>query len=62
MVGQLLLRSLDRSDRVYNAMLSRGYDGRLLTLNPHQMKRHDWLWGASGVVLIGLIQVIGRVF
>jgi len=62
MVGQLLLRSLDRSDRVYNAMLARGYDGRLLTLNPHQMKRHDWLWGASGVVLIGLIQVIGRMF
>jgi cobalt/nickel transport system permease protein len=62
MVGQLLVRSLDRSDHVYNAMLARGYDGRLLTLNPHQMKGRDWLWGTSGAVLIGLIQVIGRMY
>ena len=60
MVGQLLVRSLDRSDRVYNAMLARGYDGRLLTLNPHQMKQQDWLWGVVGLVFIGLIQLIGR--
>jgi cobalt/nickel transport system permease protein len=62
MVGQLLVRSLDRSDRVYNAMLSRGYDGRLLTLNPHIMERHDWLLGTVALLLIGLIQVIGRFF
>ena len=62
MVGQLLVRSLDRSDRVYNAMLARGYDGRLLTLNPHQMQRHDWLWAVAALVVIGLIQVVGRLF
>ena len=61
MVGQLLIRSLDRSDRVYNAMLARGYDGRLLTLNPHHMTQPDWQYGAVGVLLVGLIQVIGRV-
>lgn len=62
MVGQLLVRSLDRSDRVYNAMLARGYDGRLLTLNPHQMQRRDWWWGTAAVVVIGLIQIVGRLF
>ena len=60
MVGQLLLRSLERSDRVYNAMLARGYDGRLLTLNPHQMQLRDWLAGALAVLLIAGIQLIGR--
>lgn len=62
MVGQLLVRSLDRSDRVYEAMLARGYDGRLLTLNPHQMKGRDWLWGGVALGLIGLIQGAGYLF
>ena len=43
MVGQLFLRSLDRSDRVHYAMQSRGYTGDLLTMNPHHMTRADWL-------------------
>lgn len=32
MAGNLFLRSLERSDRIYAAMLSRGYNGQLLTL------------------------------
>lgn len=42
MVGQMLIRSLDRSDRVYNAMLARGYKGQMLTMKPHEMSRTDW--------------------
>lgn len=60
MVGQLLLRSLERSDRVYNAMLARGYDGRLLTLNPHQMQPRDWLASGVAVLLIAGIQLLAR--
>jgi cobalt/nickel transport system permease protein len=37
MAGQLFLRSYDRSDRIYHAMISRGYAGHLRTLNPHVM-------------------------
>jgi len=62
MVGQLLLRSLDRSDRVYQAMLSRGYDGRSLTLHAHQMERRDWIVAGLGLLAIGLIQLISRLF
>ena len=29
MIGSLYLRSLDRSERVYNAMILRGYQGKL---------------------------------
>ncbi len=61
MIGQLLVRSLDRSDRVYQAMVSRGYDGRFLTLNPHQMERHDWRLASIAVGGILLIQIIGRI-
>jgi cobalt/nickel transport system permease protein len=42
MAGQLFVRSLDRSDRVYQAMLARGYRGSLLTMNPHVMRPLDW--------------------
>lgn len=60
MVGQLFGRSLDRSDRVYNAMLARGYQGRLLTMNPHGMSGRDWLAGLTAVWLILLVQLAAR--
>ena len=60
MAGQLFLRSYERSDRIYNAMLSRGYTGQLRTLNPHVMKRGDWLFVTLSVVLILILQLIGR--
>lgn len=60
MVGQLLLRSFERSDRVYNAMVARGYNGRLLTMNPHEMRPSDWRLGGLGVVAILLIQLVAR--
>ena len=61
MAGQLFLRSYERSDRIYNAMLSRGYAGQLRTLNPHVMKSSDWLFAALTIFLILLVQLIGRI-
>jgi cobalt/nickel transport system permease protein len=60
MVGQLFLRSYERSDRVYNAMLARGYDGQFLTINPHVMCASDWMVGMVAVISLLLLQVIGR--
>jgi cobalt/nickel transport system permease protein len=59
MAGQLFLRSYERSDRIYNAMLSRGYTGDLRTLNPHIMFRRDWLVLATALFALMLIQLIG---
>lgn len=42
MAGQLLVRSLDRSDRVYQAMLARGYRGEMPGMTPHWMRPIDW--------------------
>lgn len=60
MAGQLFLRSYERSDRVYNAMLARGYSGHLLTINPHELRRVDYVTTGLALCLILLFQVIGR--
>ncbi len=60
MAGQLFLRSYERSDRIYNAMLSRGYAGHLYTLNPHEMKPRDYYVTAFTIGVIFIVQVLGR--
>jgi len=60
MVGQLFLRSYERSDRVYNAMLARGYNGQFMTINPHVMCTSDWVVGIVAVAILVLLQVVGR--
>jgi cobalt/nickel transport system permease protein len=60
MAGQLFLRSYERSDRVYNAMLARGYTGHMQTINPHELRRVDYMTTALVLVAILLLQVVGR--
>lgn len=60
MAGQLFLRSYERSDRIYNAMLARGYTGQIRTLNPHVMKRGDWLFAALSIGILLILQLTGR--
>jgi cobalt/nickel transport system permease protein len=60
MAGQLFLRSYERSDRIYNAMLARGYDGRLRTLNPHVLHSRDWAYGTAAILILLLLQLVGR--
>ncbi len=61
MAGQLFLRSYERSDRVYNAMLSRGYKGELMTIHAHHFHASDWVIGLIALVCILLIQGAGRI-
>jgi cobalt/nickel transport system permease protein len=60
MAGQLFLRSYERSDRVYNAMLARGYKGHLQTINPHELRRRDYMTAALALLIFLLLQLIGR--
>lgn len=55
MVGSLFLRAFSRSERIYTAMLSRGYDGKPKTLFAAQMKRLDWLVIAGSISLTLLL-------
>ena len=61
MAGQLFLRSYERSDRIYNAMLARGYRGELMTIHPHQFQRRDWLIGGLSLLMLLLMQIAGRI-
>ncbi len=62
MVGQLMGRSFDRSERVYQAMLARGYRGEWLTMTPHVMRRLDWLALVIALAALLLTQTIGRLW
>jgi len=43
MVGSLFLRALERSERVFAAMASRGYDGQVRSLVRFRMLSFDWI-------------------
>jgi len=60
MAGQLFLRSYERSDRVYNAMLARGYAGHLETINPHELRRRDYVTVALALLAMLFLQLVGR--
>jgi cobalt/nickel transport system permease protein len=62
MAGQLFIRSLDRADSVYMAMVARGYRGQLLTMNRHLMQPRDWQLAALAVLALVVIQLVGRLF
>jgi len=48
----ILLRSMERSDYIYKAMLSRGFDGEFPEGNTHRLKWHDL---AAVIVFLGII-------
>jgi cobalt/nickel transport system permease protein len=60
MAGQLFVRSFDRSERVYHAMLARGYRGELLTVTPHKFQPIDWASLSGAVTALAVIQFVGR--
>lgn len=59
MAGQLFLRSYERSERIYNAMLSRGYTGQLRTIHAHTMRRRDWLALMFTLFTLAITQLTG---
>ena len=60
MAGQLFLRSYERSDRIYNAMLSRGYKGELMTIHPHRYHASDLWIGTLSILGLVIMQIVGR--
>jgi cobalt/nickel transport system permease protein len=60
MAGQLFLRSYERSDRVYNAMLARGYNGHMQTMTPHVLRRVDYVVMIVAIFFLLLLQLAGR--
>jgi cobalt/nickel transport system permease protein len=55
MAGNLFMRSLERSDRIYIAMLSRGYDGEERTIPLSRLSLSNWMVIIAGGLVMGLL-------
>jgi cobalt/nickel transport system permease protein len=60
MVGSLMLRSFERSERIYHAMAARGYAGELKSFAHHNFTPRDgWVLACAGAFVL-LIVFVGR--
>lgn len=56
LAGQLLLRSIDRAERIYQAMLCRGFDGRINLPRRDRFEWRDLLYFLGWVVFFGAVR------
>ncbi|MBN1140023.1 MAG: cobalt ECF transporter T component CbiQ [Anaerolineae bacterium] len=61
MIGSLFIRSYERSERIYHAMLSRGYDGQWPALNPLIWQPQDTWAGILLGTCLTAIAILGQV-
>ncbi len=65
-LGMLFVRSFERTQRVYEAMLCRGYDGRFPSFTCFTATGKDWtkgvLWGLMGLILLVCDRIGGNFF
>ncbi len=59
MAGNLFLRSFDRADRIYAAMLARGYDGEIRLLPAPSIPARQRLILVGGLALLTLLVALG---
>ncbi len=57
MIGELFIRTYDRAERIYLAMLSRGFNGSIHTLESFKIKGFDLYFLGSLVTIIFLIRL-----
>jgi cobalt/nickel transport system permease protein len=60
MAGNLFLRSIERSERIYDAMVARGYDGEVRVLRAPAMRAGDTVVALIFVSLLVAIQMLAR--
>ena len=60
MAGSLFIRTLDRSDRIYLAMLARGYDGNIRLSRETPLPRNAFIQIALPVAAFATIAILAR--
>ncbi len=60
MAGTLFLRAYERSERIWNAMVARGYDGEIRVLSTPVLRPADWWAGIGGGLVLLLLLVVAR--
>lgn len=58
MAGSLFLRGIERSDRIYMAMLARGYDGEIRTFPLPQLSSLDRIFLIAGLSFLVLLLLL----
>jgi len=58
LIGMLFVRAADRAERVYRAMLCRGFSGKFHSLQEFSFSKRDGLWAAS---MTGALLALGYV-
>jgi cobalt/nickel transport system permease protein len=61
MIGSLFIRSYERSERIFAAMLSRGFSGEVRTLTHLTWRARDTWVGLAWLVALAAIAALGRV-
>jgi cobalt/nickel transport system permease protein len=63
LVGMLIVRSFDHSQRIYNAMLCRGFTGRFPIITHFHMHTRDYVFGGLMIfttLIIGILSFSGN--
>ncbi len=58
MAGTLFIRSYERGERIYGAMLARGYDGQARTLSPLRFEPRDVYFGAITLSFLASVSLV----
>lgn len=61
MAGSLFVRSIERSERIYDAMVARGYDGEMRSLSSSALRPRDWLAALPFTLALAAIQALARI-
>lgn len=61
MAGSLFVRSYERAERIYNAMLARGYDGINRTIKMLHFGAEDIIFALIWILLVMLVGISGQV-
>ena len=58
-IGSLFLKSYERSERVYLAMLSRGYSGTVFGRKTGGLKTSDWIFLSISLIFTAAVRLLG---
>ena len=62
MAGNLALRAFERSERIYDAMVARGFQGELKTLSAPVMTARDWNCLVGWMAFLAVTALLGFIF
>jgi cobalt/nickel transport system permease protein len=58
LLGHLLLRTLDRAERIHQAMLARGFDGEIHLLRPLRFHLAEWAFLLGWTALFAVMRTV----